>query len=187
MKESIETYLIEDEKVLWSADVEKFVPLDNTYKSKFVKTVVVSVVAFVVLSLLYIKMTQTNGIEVMPWLIIAIAVAAIAPILGFFRDASKLSKSSYVITDKRLLIIRDEAKGVSFNAIKEAEFRTDADGHVSLLCGADARALKDVQIRNRAAIGDAALDGGVCRRFVWYAVPEAEKVKAILSSYINIA
>ena len=189
MKQPIETYLREDEKLLWSAQPEEFVPLDKTHKSKFISTVITAVALFVAITIIYILIAAKNGITVMPILIVLVAIFAAMPIFTFFKDSKHLAKNiTYAITDQRLLAIRELENAVEYVMIKEAEFRTDEDGHVSLLCGENGRETKNHQIRNRTVLG-VSIDEGVCKRFVMYAIPkgEVDKVKALLSNYIKIA
>ena len=190
MKKTIYEHIEADEKVLWSGAAEKFDTFDKTHKGKFVFKTIFLFVLVVAMTAGYIKVSYINDGVLRAPILILVALLFVAPTVTFFLDADKLKKKvKYVITDKRLIVIRDIAHEMPFAAIKEAEMRVDQDGHTSLLCGDYAMKLKANQIRSRAAIGVATRDEdtGECKQFAFYAIPEAEKVKQILKNYIPLA
>ena len=190
MKTSIYEHIEEDEKVLWSGEAEKFDTFDKTHKKKFIFKTMFLFIAVVAMIAGYIKVSYIND-GVLRWpILILVALIFVAPTVTFFLDAEKLKKKvKYIITDRRLIVVNDVARDMPFAAIKEAEMRTDEDGHTSLLCGDYARKLKANQIRNRAVIGVATRDEdtGICKQFVFYALPESQKIKQLLKSYIPLA
>ena len=109
------------------------------------------------------------------------------PAFNMLGDASKLKKMEYVVTDQRLIILRDSLRPMPFKAIQEAGFGTDADGHVSLLCGKDALKAKPDKWREICVVGQSAADGSdVCSRFVFYAPADLKGLKAALKDKLPI-
>lgn len=189
MKDSVYEFMLPEERALWSGKVEPFETLDATHKKKFlIKTVLLAVIS-IVLIVAYIAIALSNLADLKIPVVVLLMLIAMAPTVNFFLDAARLKKKvRYVITDKRLIVIRDFMYEVEFEKIKEAEMRSDEDGHTSLLCGEYGRKLKNNQIRNRTVIGVAICDedSGICKQFCMYALPEPEKVKQILKKYIPI-
>ena len=94
-------------------------------------------------------------------------------------------KVEYVITNQRLITIKDEAKGVEFDKIKTAEIKTDADGHTTLLCGPASVKTESDKWRTNATLG-LRLDNDTldCDGLTWYAIPNAKEAEALLKKYL---
>ena len=102
-------------------------------------------------------------------------------------------KVEYVITNQRLITIKDEAKGVEFDKIKTAEIKTDADGHTTLLCGPASVKTESDKWRTNATLG-LRLDNDTldCDGLTWYAIPQrkgsrssSQEVPAPLGKYVE--
>ena len=185
LEKILESTLETDEKLLWKSGAEPFDTLDVTYKSNFViKTVIAAIVA-VGLTVLYLVMIGGFNEYFKPLIVlIFFGFAAIAP-LNVIADAKRLRKAIYAATDRRLILVRDSVRSMEYYAIKEAAFRADEAGHVSLLCGKDALAAKPHKWREMAVVGQGAMDGGdLCKCFVFYAPEKAGELKAILKEKI---
>ena len=89
-------------------------------------------------------------------------------------------KVEYVITNLRLITIKDDAKGVEFDKIKVAELKTDDDGHTTLLCGPSSVKAETDKWRGDAALG-LRLDTDTldCDALTWYAIPNAKEAEAL--------
>jgi len=187
MEKILKEELAADEKILWQAKPENFETLDVTHKKNFIVKAALIIGVVALLCVLYLVFAANKGIEVKYGLIVIIlALAVFASINGIF-DAKKLKKVSYVITDKRLILVDEVCKSAEFNLFKEAEFRVDADGHTSLLCGKRALESKPFHWRMLTVGGPhIEVETGLCDSFVFYAIPEADKVKKILSDFLPL-
>lgn len=187
MDEILKSALKDDEKLLWTGKPESFETLDKTHRPGFKKKIIISAVIAVVLSVIYaLIVAKSNNFKISIVLVI-IVFAAYVP-LTVLLDANKLKKKiSYAITDKRLITVLDSAKGLDYSAVKTAAFKTDADGHTTLLCGPDALAQSPDKWRAQAVIG-ACMDESavVCERYAMYALPDADKVRKILAPYLPL-
>lgn len=187
MDELLKSALKDDEKLLWSGKPESFETLDKTNKPAFTKKAVISAVAAILLSIVYTFLVAKSNNFKIGVVIVIFAIALFVP-LAVLLDANKLKKSIlYAVTDQRLITVADSAKGVEYSAIKTAAFKTDADGHTSLLCGADALELPPDKWRAQAVTGVCLDDSAeVCERYAMYALPNAEKLKEILAPYLSL-
>lgn len=187
MEEILKEALKSGEKLLWSGRPESFETLDATHKKDFVVSLVCSAVIAAVLLALYVYFALKNNVEIKAFVVIVVLILSFFKPLGVWTDASRLKKSvMYAATDKRLIVIREGTKEASYGRIQEAQFKTDADGHTSLLCGKNALKLKDVKWRGATIVGQNTDDGEApCDSFVMYAVPESEKLKAVLAEKLS--
>ena len=188
MEELLKESLREDEKLLWSGRPEAFETLDKTHKSPFIRRGIITAVVTVALCVAYVILVRAKEAPVKPAVLVIVAACGIFIILRGLLDASKIRKrTSYAITDKRLLILTDSAKSVEYSAISAAKLDRDEDGHTSLLCGEDA--IKARPWKRRAAVLSGAITNentGMCERFVLYALPDADKIKEILKPYLPL-
>ena len=187
MEKSLKDELRIGENVLWSAQPETFETLDVTHKKAFItKTVLVCGIA-VLLSIIYVVFALNKGIPVKYALVALLIAGAVIASLNSLSDGKKLRKCTYVITDQRLLTVGYQVRSVEYSSIKEAVFKADDDGHMSLLCGKKAIASKP-QLWRMFALSSAHMEEatGLCELFVFYAVPDAERVKKILKDYIPV-
>ena len=130
----------------------------------------------------------SNGAGIKPGIIIIIlAVMAYALASPFLHANTLRRKVEYVITNQRLITIKDEAKGVEFDKIKTAEIKTDADGHTTLLCGPASVKTESDKWRTDATLGlrldNDSLD---CNGLTWYAIPNAKEAEALLKKYLPL-
>ena len=188
MEELLKESLREDEKLLWSGRPEAFETLDKTHKSPFIRRGIITAVVTIALCVAYVILVRAKEAPVKPAVLVIVAACGIFIILRGLLDASKIRKrTSYAITDKRLLILTDSAKSVEYSAISAAKLDRDEDGHTSLLCGEDA--IKARPWKRRAAVLSGAITNentGMCERFVLYALPDADKIKEILKPYLPL-
>lgn len=185
MEETLKKELREDEKLLWWGRPEEFTFLDRTYKSTFIRKLVIS---FGIVAALIVAYAVAAGADFKLGIaVVLLALGCIGP-GNMLTDASKLRKNvTYAVTDRRLIQVLDGAKSVEYAAVGRVQLRTDSDGHTSLLCGADGEKAKETKWRELAVVG-ARMDAetGRCGSFVMYAVPDADKLKSILSRFVTV-
>ena len=186
MKEKLDSILGKDEELLWFGSPESFETMDKTNGNSIKVGIVLKAVIMAALIAGYVIIAAREGI--MLGVILFLLAAAAYLILSPFLTARTLRKSvGYAVTDKRLIHIASDAKGIGYSAIREAALKTDADGHVTLLCGKDALKLSEHKWRNAATfpirIDDETKE---CDCLVFYALPESEKVRELLSQYISL-
>lgn len=188
MEELLKESLREDEKLLWSGRPEAFETLDKTHKSPFIRSGIIAAVVTIALCVAYVILAKAKDVPLKPAVLVIVAACGIFIIVRGLLDASKIRKrTSYVITDKRLLILTDSARSVEYSAINVAKLDRDEDGHTSLLCGEGAIKMKPW--KRRVAVLSGAItddDTGMCERFVLYALPDADKIKEILKPYLPL-
>ena len=188
MEELLKKAMEDGEKLLWSARPEKFETLDKTYKPIFLRKLIISLLVGAVFSVGYILLARKSGVE-LKWgfFVVVWVFCSISPI-GIFRDAKALAKSTvYGITDKRLITVTnsDAVRSVTYDKLEQAEFYTDEEGHISLICGrADGR--KPGGNLRGAATSAVSADEEKCDRFVMYAVPQSDKIRKLLSEYMEV-
>lgn len=190
MEDKLKAELLEGETLLWSGKPENFETLDLTHKQHFTKKAVIAALAAAALLAAYIVFAARQGTQI-SWVVAALIVvfAAAAP-MGFFSSASKLRKEVfYAVTDQRLLIVREEVRSVKYENVKTALFKTDADGHTSLVFGAKAETAKPHSWRNAALFGRFHENEGAdeCDLMAFYAVPNIEELKRAVSPYLAIS
>ena len=138
-------------------------------------------------SVAYFVAIARGGMQAKPYVLLIVLLLCGIPAFNMLGDASKLKKMEYVVTDQRLIILRDSLRPMPFKAIQEAGFRTDDDGHVSLLCGKDALKAKADKWREICVVGQSTADGtDVCSRFVFYAPADLKGLKAALKDRLPI-
>lgn len=188
MEEILKPILEEDEKLLWSGRPESFETLDKTHKSNFIKRCVITAAVTAVLLALYFIAIGRTGAEVKAGLVVIVLLMAAYSVVSPLLHASQLRKKvQYAVTDKRLVIIKDEPKAMPYSQIGIAAIKTDADGHSSLLCGPSAVKSADIRWRGDTAAGIRTdTDSGLCDALVMYAVPEPEKLRAVLRPYLTL-
>ena len=188
MEEKLKNALAEGEKILWTGRPESFETMDKTHKRHL--TIRAAIHTGITLALIISYLIISSGSNSSP------SIAIIAVILAFcafnlispITDAGTIrSRLEYAVTDRRLVMLKDDLVSVPYDTIESAAFRTDGDGHVSLLCGKDALKLAATKWRGAAVIGSRKdSETGKCTSFVLYAIPEAEKVKAIVAGYLTL-
>lgn len=188
MQEEIRAALEEGEELLWSGRPEEFVTKDRTYGRAIIRNVIIKAVISAAVITGYIALALSRGVEVKTILVILLVLGAAALVYGDFRTANILRKKvCYAVTDRRLILLASELKGISYDRIKTARFAKDEDGHVTLLCGKDAVASSPVKWRGYASSTirtDA--ETGECEFLAFYALPEAEKVKNLVKQYLPL-
>ena len=188
MEEKLRPIMDEGEKILWSGRPENFETLDKTHKSRFIRSSIITVVVTVALIVAYLMTIARTGAEMKVGLLVIMIALAIYVVASTFINANKLRKKmEYAVTDKRLVLIRDEPKGISYDQIPIAALKTDEDGHGSLLCGAHAVNEAPAKWRASALAGIRTnVDTMVCEDLIMYAIPEPEKLREILKPYLTL-
>ena len=126
MEDMLSSVLETGEEVLWRGKPETFETLDKTNKPAIVKSEIIKLVISVALIIAYIVAAGSNGAGIKPGIIIIIlAVMAYALASPFLHANTLRRKVEYVITNQRLITIKDEAKGVEFDKIKTADIDDD--------------------------------------------------------------
>jgi len=186
MEELLKEELHAGEKILWQQQPEAFETLDVTHKQHVTIKAVLTIGIVSALCLVYFFYANSNGIEIKPSLIAIAMLCAVIGAFNFIFESKKLHKMNYILTDQRIIFGVDILKSIEYTKIDKVEVKKDADGHSSILFG-------DIAIKSKAhiwrsfAVADAYIDAdsGFCSRFVMYAVPDADKVKDIISKYIS--
>lgn len=188
MEEKLNEALEKDEKLLWSGRPEPFETLDKTHKSPFIKSTVITLVVSLGLIAAYLSFTLRGGAETKVGLVVIIALLAAYMVASTFLHSRQLrTRMGYAITDRRLILIKDEAKGVPYSQIPIAAMKTDADGHSTLLCGEYAIKSAPRKWRGSALLGGRMnSETGLCDELVMYAIPEPERVREILKPYLTL-
>lgn len=184
MNEKINAQLQEGEKLLWTGEPE-FVPMGNTHKSFYIAKVVVVLAAMAAFMAYYLKIVSTGQVEFNTMIVVIMAALAAVLLALEWVDAGKMKKTVYGITDRRLIsVVETAVHTVSYDMIKDYKFDTDKDGQVSLVIGKSAMAANARSHRTNAVFGTRMTDDGTaCERFVFYAIPEADKVKELMKKY----
>ena len=188
MEDILSSVLEDGEEVLWRGKPEAFDTLDKTHKPVIVKGEIIKLVVSLALIIAYIVTVNNNGAGVKPAIVVIIlAVMAYALASPFLHAKTVRRKVEYVITNQRLITIKDDAKGVEFDKIKVATIKTDDDGHTTLLCGPSAVKAEVAKWRGDAALGlrldNETLD---CDALTWYAIPNAKEAEVLLKKYLPI-
>ena len=188
MEEKIREVLEKGEELLWIGSPEPFETMDKTYGGRIKRGLAIKLVVGIALIVLYILAVRKNGAELMSGVIIVLAFCTVYAVINPWLTANKLRKKiGYAVTDRRLISVTSEVKGVPYEQIREAVIRTDEDGHSTLLCGSDAVKYKVGKWRGESTV-TARLnsDTGDCESMVFYAVPEIDKVKALIGQYLPL-
>lgn len=172
MDELIKSSLNEGEKILWKGSADTIEALDKTNKKRFWITLVICALTAVIITVLYI--TNVKG-EVKPGVIVIVwLLCAFAPVRRLL-DASTVQKLQYLVTDQRLLIVSNDVKSVPLSRIRVSALRSDEDGHLSFLAGADALKTRPSHWRDLALTGrsgSAAEEDEAVDSFAFYAVSD---------------
>lgn len=188
MEDMLSSVLETGEEVLWKGKPESFETLDKTYKPVIIKGEIIKIVVSLALLIAYIVTVNNSGAGVKPGIIVIIlAVMAYALASPFLHANTVRRKVEYVITNQRLITIKDDAKGIEFDKIKVAELKTDDDGHTTLLCGPTSVKTEASKWRTDAALG-LRLDSETldCDALTWYAIPNAKEAEVLLKKYLPI-
>ena len=188
MEEILKSKLEEGEEILWIGCPESFETMDKTHKKFLTIRSCVHAAIGLALILVLIITAKRAGAAPKPLLLGIVAIFCAYIIAAPFLDANTIRKKvQYAVTNKRMIVYRDELSSAYYADIEEGAFRTDEDGHVSFLCGPDALKLASTKWRG-AAVTPCRKDNetGKCASFVLYAIPEAEKVKAIVAEYLTL-
>ena len=187
MDEMLMTGLLPDEKILWRGKAEPFTTLDKTHKKRFAVSACIGLLITVVVAIAYFAAVARGGLRAKPYVLLIVLLLCGIPVFNMLGDASKLKKMEYVVTDQRLIVLRDSLRPMPLKNIHEAGFGTDADGHVSFLCGKDALKAKPDHWREYCVVGQSNADGAdVCSRFVFYAPADLNGLKAALKDRLPI-
>lgn len=187
MDEMLKTGLKPGEQILWRGKTEAFTTLDKTHKKKFAIFACIGLLIAALLTIAYLSAAMRGELEVKPFVLLIVLLLCGIPAFNMLSDASKLRKTEYVVTDQRLLILSDSLRPMAFSAIQEAGFGTDADGHVSLLCGKDAMKAKPDKWRTMCLAGNNIAEGtDICAHFVFYAPADLKGLKAALKDRLPI-
>ena len=188
MEETLLTKLREDETLLWSTKPESFETLDAVYKTPIIRKIIIIVACIAVLSAWYISAAIANGVAVQPVAILICSSPFLYSIWNDFSDAKKLKNDVvYGLTDRRMLTLNGkQLASLEYDKIPCYDLVTDAAGHVSLVCGADAVKGKEKSRREAAVCGVRMnIDTDMCESYVMYGITaDAQQVKDILSKYI---
>lgn len=186
MEDNVQISLEPGEQILWQGKPEPFKTLDKTHKKSFaVKASIGGLIAIIISAVYVLAVINTAPIKIFVFPVVFILCGI--PAFNLLGDASKLRKTVYLATDRRLISVRDSAHDMKYTCIHEAAFRTDRDGHVSLLCGDEAMKLKPEKWREAAVVGQRATEGPGCHRFVFYAPTDTDVLKAILNEHLSFS
>lgn len=183
MEDILQVSLEVGEQILWQGKAEPFETLDKTHRKSFAVKAIVGGLIAIIISIVYIfAVINTAPIKFFVFLVVFILCGI--PAFNVLSDASKLRKTAYLATDRRLISVRDSVHDMKYDCIHEAAFRMDRDGHVSLLCGDEAMKLKPEKWREAAVVGQRVTEGPDCHRFVLYAPTEPDVLKEILNTHL---
>lgn len=186
MIEKLNEQLQEGEQLLWSGK-PAFKALGKTLKGYYLAKTVVVLAALIGFFAYYAKIIAAGqtGFKVSV-LVVMGALGGVALAMEWL-DVGKMKKTVYGITDRRLIaVVENSVHSVAYDKIKEYKFDTDKDGQVSLLIGKSAMSARAKNHRTNAIFGTRMTDdGSACDRFVFYAIPEADKVEKLMKKYVK--
>lgn len=188
MEKLLQNALAEGETLLWKGRPEPFEPMDKTYKDKIIKNTIKAFVIAIILTVAYILTARYCEVKASAVLIFVFYLCAFCVPYNNYKDVMDLRKKViYAITDERMITVVDSAKSVDYCHVPEVTFRSDEDGHVSLLCGHDAMNSEPTNWRF-ASVSGVVMDesNDFCESYVMYNIPEVDKVKDILSKYVKV-
>lgn len=189
MDNKIEKALEENEQLLWSGRPTGFQLMDKTNKKSILVKAVTSVAVTMAVIVAYFMMVEKTGADVKPVVILVVVLVGILAALSRVSEVFKLRKHvSYAVTDRRILLVREDVESASYSDIPAARFALDEDGNCTLLCGADALASKPSEWRSRNITGIQRSNerGDKVRSLVLYAIPHREQLMQILPQYMNV-
>ena len=187
MDKRLSQLLERDEKLLWSGSPERFETLDKTNKNSILIGSALKLLVTLGIVIAYLYATRsTAGIK--PGLLLILLAAGGMALANPFIVAGRLRNNTiYGLTDRRILRAGSCEEGVPYERIKRAVLRSDADGHMTLLCGPRATELKPAQWRIEA---DASIINGSsdpeCDRLILYALPMDAELKSLLEEKLPI-
>lgn len=182
MEEKLKVNLDKDEKLVWCGKPTTYQTMDAVYKPAFIKSCIIGIVAFAVLSVLYLWCLSKFETGMKAWLFVIFAMLTGFKPLSYFTDASKLRKATYAVTDKRLLIVGEDARAMPLEQLKTAAVKTDEAGMNTLLCGENSFKLKSSKWREAALFARTDMEHEKDNRFAFYAVEDVEGLKSALSN-----
>jgi len=186
MEEKLNAYLDKDENLIWCGKAASYETMDAVYKPAFIKSCIIGVVVFAVLSGLYFLGLSKYDAELKAWLFIVFGMVAVFKPLSYFTDASKLRKAVYVVTDKRLLTINEDTREMPLDMLKTAVLKADVAGNNTLLCGENSIKLKPEKWREAARFARVDSEHENENRYAFYAVEDVEGLKTALSAYVKL-
>lgn len=181
MEEQFSTILEPGEELLWCGRPEAFVTLDQTNKNSIVTgTCIKALVGLAVIGG-YLAAVAGKGNSSIGVLVCLLAITGFAIAMPFVTASHLRKKIVYGLSNRRLLHVGFTEGGVPYGRIRKAALRTDADGHVSLLCGPHALRLRSSRWRSNAE-GTFTDDPEEkqCTCAVLYALPMSGELELIL-------
>ena len=182
METLLQENLQKNEHVLWTGKAGPFRPLDRTNKRRILTEAILSALAALALLTVYALAVIRGGASFQLLIpLMMLLLCGIVP-LRDLSDCAKLRKAPYAVTDQRLIVVSAAVRGVELSRVREAAFKQDADGLVSLLCGEDALKARPSKWREVCVV---ARSGGEdenlpCSSFGCYAVEDAAGLKKVL-------
>lgn len=190
MNDKLNKYLEEGETLLWAGKPEAFEVMDETNKKSItIKTLAGSLTCLIVAAV-YLILAARAGAALKPAVFLVCAALAVYFAIAPYLDAGKLKdKTIYAVTDRRIItLMNDELKSAKYPDIEAAAFKTDKDGHSTVLFGPGGVKEPMRKWRGQSLYGvRKEVGGSKCDMCVFYAVPDGEKLKEILSRYIDIS
>lgn len=185
MDEKLKEALRENEKLLWTGKTEACELMDKTNKPSFIKKCIIALSVAVALTVGYLLVAEAQHVKV-ALIVVFFLAAGIAP-FNTVSDGMKVRKLSYAVTDQRLMQIGESIKSVEYSAVPACTFKTDDDGHTTLLVGTDAMKEPSHKWRALSVIGTRMDENGtLCESFAMYNIPDADKLKKILKDYVTV-
>lgn len=186
MNDKLNEQLQEGEQLLWSGKPE-FKTLGETMKSFYMAKCVVVAAALIGFFAYYAKIVASGQTEFKISVVVVMGLLAAVIIALEWIDAGKMKKTAYAVTDRRLIsVVENAVHSVDYDKIEDYKFDIDKDGQVSLLVGKSAMSASPRNHRTNAIYGTRMTDDGTaCDRFVFYAIPEADKVEKLVKKYVK--
>ena len=179
-----------DEKIIWQGKPENFETLDKTHKNIFVRRLIMAAATSLILVSVYLWFMLSKGNEINWFFVIAVPVLSALSPVAIYTYARRLRKKTlYAASNKRLFVFSGDLRDCDYSMIKKACFKTDEDGHTSLLCGDGAinapagkwRVCSLFGLNDLEAVG-----GPCCDRFAFYALADKEELRKALAPYLKI-
>ena len=135
MKDIFVEELREGEKLLWYGKPEEFETMDKTNKQHLIRRSIIIIGVVAALCVIYVAYAMSKGIVIKPALVVLAMAGAVMGAVNGFLECKKIRKMGYAITDQRIISVLELPKSLEFNRVKEVAFKTDEDGHTSILFG----------------------------------------------------
>lgn len=186
MNDKLNEQLQEGEKLLWSGKPE-FKTLGETHKNIYAAKCVLIVAALIGFFSYYGTIVAAGQTEFKISVVVIMGALAAVILALEWIDAGKMKKTVYGVTDRRLIsVVENAVHTLNYDKIEDYKFDTDKDGQVSLLVGKSAMSANARNHRTNAIYGTRMTDDGTaCDRFVFYAIPEADKVEKLIKKYVK--